>query len=203
MGRIKCKIIGNQVWTVENLTKKQYYVITGRTIPIKNDNWLDFHFPKCYAYESNYTTKMKQYLFDIRAIEYFRSFSNEHHTWKIPTLNDLDILFRNIDGRSNTDFINEDIAISLRGTYGWINNGSNKIGFNALPNPTLNENCELSEPEISRWWFYDERREDFKGFGLYQEDVVAFCGVHENNAFAIRLVMDLQNPRVEESIVYV
>jgi uncharacterized protein (TIGR02145 family) len=203
MGRIKCKIIGNQIWTAENLTKEQYYIITGRNIPVKNDNWIGYDGAKCYGYESNFTTKKKQYLFDIRAVEYLHSFSNEHHTWRIPTLNDLDILFQNIDGRSNTDFINNEIAISLRGTYGWINNGSNKIGFNALPNPTLNENCELSEQEISRWWLYNDRRDEFEGFSLYQEDVVAFCGIHEINAFAIRLVMDLQNPRIEDNIIYI
>ena len=41
MGNLKCKIIGNQIWTVENLTKEQYYGITGRTIPVKNDNRKD------------------------------------------------------------------------------------------------------------------------------------------------------------------
>ena len=203
MKSIKCKIIGNQVWTVENLTKEQYYLITGRTIPVKNDNWTNFTGPKCYKYETNFRIKKKQFLFDIRAVEYFRYFSREHDTLRIPTQTDLDILFHNIDERSSTERINDEVAINLRGIYGWNNNGSNKVGFNAEPNSTLNENCELTEPEISRWWYYDDRRGDFQGFGLYQEDVVAFCGVHENNAFAIRLVMDLQNPRVEENIVYV
>jgi len=203
MGSIKCKIIGNQVWTVENLAKEQYYIITGRTIPVKNDNWAGFDGAKCYKYETNFRINKKQFLFDIRAVEYFRYFSREYDAWRIPTKTDLDILFHNIDERSNTEWINDEIAINLRGTYGWNNNGSNKVGFNAEPNPTLNEDCELTEPEISRWWYYDDRRGDFQGFGLYQEDLVAFCGVHENNAFAIRLVMDLQNPRIEENILYV
>ena len=203
MGNLKCKIIGNQIWTVENLTKEQYYGITGRTIPVKNDNWADFDGFKCYAYETNFRIKKKQNLFDFRAVEYFRFFSREHDTWRIPTKTDLDVLFHNIDERSSTEWINDEVAINLRGTYGWNNNGSNKVGFNAEPNPILDENCELTEPEISRWWYYDDRRGEFGGFGLYQEDVVAFSGVHENNAFAIRLVTDLQNPRVEENVVYV
>jgi hypothetical protein len=38
MGVLKCKIIGNQVWTEENLNKEHYYLITGRRIPVKNYN---------------------------------------------------------------------------------------------------------------------------------------------------------------------
>lgn len=203
MGGIKCKIIGNQVWTVENLTKEQFYIITGRTIPVKNNNWLHFDLPKCYAYETNYRIRKKQYLFDQRAVEYFHWFGREHNTWRIPTLNDLDILFRNIDGRSSTDYTQSEIANNIRGTYGWTNNGTNKIGFNALPNPTLNENGELSEPEISRWWCYNERSYEFEGFGIYEDDILAFCGMGDKKAIAIRLVMDFHNPRIEENIIYI
>jgi hypothetical protein len=35
MGRIKCKIVCNQVWTVENLTKEKYYIINWDNYPIK------------------------------------------------------------------------------------------------------------------------------------------------------------------------
>ena len=203
MGDIKCKIIGNQVWTAENLTKEQYYSITERKIPVKIDNWVDYDGAKCYAYETNFGIKKKQYLFDLKAVEIFRHLTGENNSWRIPTHTDLDVLFHNIDKSSSTEFIHDEIAINLRGTYGWSINGSNKIGFNALPNPTLSENCELSESEISRWWLYNDRKDEFEGFGLYQENIVAFCGVHENNAFAIRLIMDLQNPRIEDNIYYV
>jgi len=154
MGIIKCKIIGNQVWAVENLTKEQYYMITGRTIPVKNNNWSDFEYPKCYSYESNFSKIKKQFLFDINSVQYFHSFSRDNNTWRIPTLGDLDSLFQYIDGRSTSNYTYSEIPNCLRGTYGWVNNGVNKIGFNAQPNPTLNENVELSEPEIARWWYF-------------------------------------------------
>jgi hypothetical protein len=64
MGRLKCKIIGNQIWTAENLTREQYYDITGRAIPIKNDNWIGFGGAKCYSYETNFSIQKRQYLFD-------------------------------------------------------------------------------------------------------------------------------------------
>lgn len=203
MKNIKCKIIGNQIWIAENLTKEQFYVITGRTVPLRNDKWAVSYGPKCYAYETNFRIKKKEYLFDLSTSNFFRSFSGEHNTWRIPTLNDLDTLFRYIDGRSSTEFLHEDIANTLRGNYGWFNNGTNKIGFDALPNPIINENSELAELGISRWWFYDERRGEFGGFGLYQDDILSFCGIHDNNAFAIRLVMDLHHPRTENNIIYV
>ncbi len=203
MKNIKSKIIGNQVWITENLTKDQFHDITGRTIPLKNDKWASSHGPKCYSYETNFKFKKKEYLFDLNTVNFFRSFSGEHNTWRIPTLNDLDNLFRNIDGRSSTDYLYEEIANTLRGNYGWLNNGTNKIGFDALPNPIINENGELTELGISRWWFYDERRGELGGFGLYQDDIVAFSGIHNYNAFAIRLVMDLHDPRIENNIIYV
>jgi uncharacterized protein (TIGR02145 family) len=203
MGRLKCKIIGNQIWTAENLTREQYYDITGRAIPIKNDNWIGFDGAKCYSYETNFSIQKKQYLFDFRSVDSFRFINREDNFWRIPTHSDLDVLFNYIDKRSSTEYIHDEIAINLRGTYGWSINGSNKIGFNAIPNPILNEGCDFVESEISRWWLYNDRRGEFEGFGLYQEDVVAFCGAHENNAFAIRLVMDLRSPRIENNIIYI
>ena len=38
MGVIKCKIIGNQVCTEENLTKEHHYLISVWKIPVKNYN---------------------------------------------------------------------------------------------------------------------------------------------------------------------
>lgn len=203
MKSIKCKIIGNQVWIAENLTKEQYYGITGKRMSMKNNNKAGYKGPKCYMYETNFRNKKKEYLFDYSAVELFKHINMDNSSWRIPTYDDLDLFFHNIDNRSSTEYIYDEIAINLRGTYGWKKNGTNKIGFNALPNLIINENFELAETGISRWWIYNDRLNEFEGFGLYQEDVVAFCGAHKNNAYAIRLVMDLQDPRIENNINYI
>ncbi len=203
MSKLRSKIIGNQVWTVENLTREQYKKITGINIPIINDIW-DNDQPKCCTYDSLIqTSKKKNYLFDKNAISYFSRNRNTNN-WRIPTINDLDILLNFIDRKSTTEWITEDIAIALRGTYGWLNNGTNKIGFNAVPNPTKNESGELTESEIARWWVYNETSRIYNGFGLYNDlDVVALCGTHDKIGIAVRLVMDLQCPRIEDDIEYV
>ena len=64
MSNIKVKIIGSQVWTVENLTKEQYIEITGIDIPIVDSIW-ENDFPKCCIYEIFYKQKIKNYLFDL------------------------------------------------------------------------------------------------------------------------------------------
>ena len=51
MSKLKSKIIGNQVWSVENLTREQYKKMTGINIPIINDIW-DNDQPKCCTYDS-------------------------------------------------------------------------------------------------------------------------------------------------------
>jgi uncharacterized protein (TIGR02145 family) len=203
MSKIKAKIIGNQVWTVENLTKDQFYSITGIVVPIKNDNWLSFQGKKCYKYSSVHESRKSSYLFDLNSAEFLYNYGINNSDWRMPTYSDLDHLFHNIDGRSSAYFPFEEVPINLRGTYGWSTNGTNKIGFNAYPNPTLNEDLELTESEISRWWLYNENRDVFEGFGLYTEDVLAYCGTSNQMALAVRLVMDLTNPRVEENIQYV
>jgi uncharacterized protein (TIGR02145 family) len=177
--------------------------MTGINIPIINDIW-DNDQPKCCTYESLIqTSKKKNYLFDKNAISYFPRDRNTNN-WRIPTINDLDILLNFIDRKSTTEWITDDIAIALRGTYGWLNNGTNKIGFNAVPNPTKNESGELTESEISRWWVYDETSRIYKGCGLYNHsDTFAFCGTHDEMGLAVRLVMDLQCPRIEDDIEYV
>jgi hypothetical protein len=68
MSNIKVKIIGSQVWTVENLTKEQYIEITGIDIPIVDSIW-ENDFPKCCIYETFYKLKIKNYLFDFYAAE--------------------------------------------------------------------------------------------------------------------------------------
>lgn len=203
MSKLKSKIIGNQVWTVENLTREQYKKMTGINIPIINDIW-DNDQPKCCTYESLIqTSKKKNYLFDKNAISYFPRDRNTNN-WRIPTIKDLEILSNFIDANTSTDWETDNLAIALRGTYGWLNNGTNKIGFNALPNPTKNETGALTEFEIARWWVYNETTRIYNGFGLYNGiDVVALCGTHDKIGLAVRLVMDLQSPRIEDDIEYV
>ena len=97
----------------------------------------------------------------------------------------------------------EKLAQDMRGTYGWRNNGVNKVGFNAYPNPTLDENG-LREFEISRWWYFNDQRVSFNGFSIYEDDILATSGpFSESIGLAIRLVMDLTDPRVEENVYYV
>ena len=199
MSRIRAKIIGNQIWTTENLSRVEYQQIAGRSLPIKIDRWTEYDNSKCYAYNSAINNN-KEYLFDINALLYFR----ENATlWRVPDSKDLDRLFRTIDPNSNYGWQGEKLAEDMRGTYGWRNNGVNKVGFNAYPNPTLYEN-ELREFEISRWWYFNDQRDCFDGFSLYEDNIVATSGSYsENIGLAFRLVMDLTDPRIEENILYV
>ena len=44
----------------------------------------------------------------------------------------------------------------------------------------------------------------FDGLRLYTDlSVVTFCGSSSKTGFAIRIVMDLQNPRIEDNLEYV
>jgi len=203
MSKIRAKIIGNQIWTVENLTKDQYFLITGIKVPVKNKNWLSYSKIKCYKYNSIHESNKDGFLFNLYSAETLNNNGINNNTWRIPSYADLDVLFKNIDGKSSTNYYYKEVAINLRGNYGWPLNGTNKIGFNAMPNPTLNEKLELSESEISRWWIYNQKNKDFDGFGIYTEDIIGFSGTNNQMALAIRLVMDLTNPRVDDKIYYV
>jgi uncharacterized protein (TIGR02145 family) len=199
MSRIKAKIIGNLVWTTENLSRAEYQLITGKYLPVKNDQWLEYYGPKCFAYNSAVKNK-KEYLFDLNALAYLREYATH---WRIPDTRDLDCLFRTIDSMSHYGRETVKLAQDMRGTYGWRNNGVNKVGFNAYPNPTLDENG-LREFEISRWWYFNDQRASFDGFSVYEDDTLAISGPFAENAgLAIRLVMDLTDPRVEENVYYV
>ena len=68
MSRIKAKIIGEQVWATENLSRTKYKFITGRNIPVKNENWSTFNNPKCFAYDSKIKKNKKEYLFDLNSV---------------------------------------------------------------------------------------------------------------------------------------
>lgn len=203
MAKIKAKIIGNQVWMTENLTAEQFQSVTGRRIKLSNGNWQDF-VPTCCSYESSLPTKKKSYLFNRDAAnELFRG--RHINRWRLPATIDLDVLFQSIDARSSMDMPSDEVADALRGTYGWLKNGTNKIGFNALPNPSRNNAGELTESRNGLWWYYDEQINSHRGIGIYNNlDVIAICDTNNpQNGFAIRLVMDLQEPRLEEGIEYV
>ena len=197
--KIKAKIIGNQIWTTENLSRTEYQQITGRNLPVKNDCWADYHGPICFTYDSAIKNK-KEYLFDLNAVVYLRANAG---LWRIPDTKDLDLLFKTIDPNSRYFWGSEKVAQELRGTYGWVNNGINKVGFNAYPNPTLDLNG-LLEFEISRWWYFNDQNASFCGFSVYREDIVAISGPFtEDIGLAIRLVRDLVDPRPEGNIDYV
>lgn len=200
MSRIKAKIIGEHVWTTENLTRAEYKLITGRNIPVKNENWSTFTNPKCFAYDSKIKKNKKEYLFDLNSVLFLSEYSS---MWRIPNTKDLDFLFKSIDSNAYYGWETEELAINLRGTYGWLNNGINKVGFNAYPNPT-NIVGNMHESVISKWWYNNEKRGSFDGFSVYDNNVVAVSGPYnENDGLAIRLVMNLSEPRVEENIIYV
>jgi uncharacterized protein (TIGR02145 family) len=198
MSRIKAKVIGGQVWTTENLSRAEYQQITGRLLPIKNNQWTKYDGPKCFAYNSAVKNK-KEYLFDLNALLYLREYATH---WRIPDTRDLDCLFRTLDPMFHHNSDTSKLAQDMRGSYGWQNNGINKVGFNAYPNPTLDE-IGLREFEISRWWYFNDQRASFDGFSVYEEDVVATSGpFSESVGLAIRLVMDLTEHRIEEEILY-
>ena len=203
MAKIKAKIIGNQVWMTENLTAEQFQSVTRSRIKKSNGNWEDF-VPTCCTYESSLPKKKKNYLFNRSAADDL--FLGRHiNRWRLPATRDLDVLFQSIDGRSRVDMPYDEVAVALRGTYGWLKNGTNKIGFNALPNPSRYNAGELTESRHGLWWYYDEQINSLRGIGIiYDLDVIAISDSnHPQNGFAIRLVMDLQEPRVEEGIEYV
>ena len=167
---------------------------------MKNNNWDNYKYPKSFSYDSLIKENKKEYLFDIYSVIHFIQNSK---FWRIPTSNDLDKLFMSADPNSKSGRETIELAKNLRGTNGWINNGTNKIGFNAYPNPTRDSDG-LREHDISRWWYHDKNSNNLNGFSIYSDDIVAFSGPFEENiGLAIRLVLDLTNHRLEGSIIYV
>ena len=202
MSIIQAKIIGSQVWTTENLTALQYQIITGNRIKVNNEHWEESS-PQVCSYESSFYKSKKMYLFNSAAARELTLF-NDRKNWRLPTNRDFDILFQTIDPESSLDLPSELVAKALRGTYGWPQNGTNKIGFNAYPNPSRNMFGRLYESEIARWWLYDKKRNSFDGVALYNDiDVIATCTPNSHSGFAIRLVMDLQEPRIEKGLKYI
>jgi uncharacterized protein (TIGR02145 family) len=200
MSKIYAKIIGDQVWTTENLNKSQFKLITGKQISLNDNSWVIDENPKAYVYNSIIKKHKNEYLFDINSLDLLRCYSKN---WRIPTISDLNSLFQSADQNSTFQWCSSELARDLRGTYGWANNGINKIGFNAYPNPTIDIQG-TRESNISRWWYYDENSNTYNGFSLYDDDIVATSGPFDNNVgLAIRLVMDLVNPRLEQNIFYV
>ena len=200
MSIIKAKIIGNQVWTTENLNQSQFKLITGKRISLNDKSWVIDERPKAYVYNSIISKHKKEYIFDINSLDLLR-----HHSinWRIPSITDLNSLFQSADPNSGFQHGTFELAKNLRGTYGWANNGINKIGFNAYPNPSIGAQG-THESNISRWWYYDENTNTYNGFSLYDDDIVAISGPFDNTiGLAVRLVMDLQNPRLEQNVNYV
>jgi uncharacterized protein (TIGR02145 family) len=201
MQKIKCKIIENQIWTAENLTPSQYFFLSGIKIPKKNSQWDSFHTSKCFSYVTKFNSK--QYLFDYESVRSFTFSSSSKCKFRIPTSHDLNILFNNIDSNAFIDKPGEKVAQSIRGVYGWISNGTNKIGFNAMPNPTINHKGVLQEFEIFRCWFFNLKSNQFEGLNLYSEDIISTSILDLNDGCVVRLVMDLEDIRLEENILYV
>ncbi len=195
---IKAKIIGTQIWTAKNLSKAEYQSISGSSVPEKNDSWQDYTGPKCFGYKTN-LQRGKEYLFDIGSLIRLRESSPN---WRIPNTQDLDLLFRTVDCNSRYGWVTSLLGRNLKGTYGWINNGNNPIGFNGYPNPSK-EGSNITERDGSKWWYFNETTSSYEGFGILENDVVAISGPYgEDAGLAIRLVMDYTEPRIEHGIQY-
>jgi len=200
MSKIHAKIIGNQVWTIDNLNQIQFKLITGKRISVIGESWELDDIPKAYVYNSSIKKNKKEFLFDKNSLDLI-----EHNSknWRIPNKSDLNNLFQSVDPNASFQNGTIELAKNLRGAYGWLNNGINKIGFNAYPNPTIDDQG-IHESNISRWWYYDENASSYNGFSLYDDDIIAISGPFDNNiGLAVRLVMDLVNPRLERNIFYV
>ena len=121
----------------------------------------------------------------------------------MPTSHDLNVLIKNIDINADIDKPGEKVPQFIRGVYGWEFNGTNKIGFNAMPNPTINHLGLLNEFKIFRCWFFNLDSMQFEGFNLYTEDIISTSILDLNDGCIVRLVMDLEDIRLEENILYV
>lgn len=202
MSQIKAKIIGKQVWMAENLTASQFRKITGSPLQLNNGIWTN-SISTCCSYEVNLPTKKKNYLFNQEAALAI-SPHNRHNRWRLPTRRDLSALFNHILPGSDMDRPYGELAELLRGNYGWFKNGTNKVGFNAFPNPRRNDSAELREGDFASWWFYDDKTNSLQGLSVYNDlDVIAECIPSQLSGFAIRLVMDLEENRIEDGIEYV
>lgn len=213
--KIKAKIIGNQIWTAEDISLPKLKMILSEqneipniTIPARNEDekWVNNVGPCCCSYNSSSTHK-KSYLFNRDTAEMIvHTLSENEISWRIPTIDDWVKLFQFIDKGCSYERWNDCIALNIRSTYGWPNNGTNKIGFNAYPNFKRNENGLFNEELYASWWVFNNRRSwpnDLGGISLYSNDVVAEFVTEVNTGLAIRLVRNLSEPRPEEGIVFV
>ena len=205
MMKIKAKIIGEQVWTAENLTLSQFRELSGRNATLKNEtsDWVNNESLSSCTSTSIITGK-KTCLFNQIAARYLSDSLGDNNLsgWRVPTFQDCNNLFRYIDDACTEDWWTETLAINLRGTYGWPNNGTNKIGFNAIPFPSRMDDGLYVDVGVASWWVIKDY--ELIGLGIYHDiDVVARCGTSTNTGKPIRLVMDLPNPRIEEGIIYV
>ena len=201
MKKIKCKIIENQIWTIDNLTPSQYFFLTGIKIPEKNNKWNSYHESKYFYYDNK--SDLKQYLFDYKSVQNFKCSTSSKFKFRVPTSHDLNVLIKNIDINADIDKPGKKVPQFIRGAYGWEFNGTNKIGFNAMPNPTINHLGLLEEFKIFRCWFFNLDSMQFEGFNLYTEDIISTSILDLNDGCIVRLVMDLEDIRIEENILYV
>jgi len=202
---LKVKIIGAQVWTVENLTHLQFRKLSGRSATLRNEisDWVKNQGPASCTSISSVTGK-KTYLFNQIAVRLLEdSFWHQNLLgWRIPDINDCFNLFKYIDPRFNENYWPETLANNLRGANGWQNNGTNKIGFNGTPYPSRKDDGTYIDAEVASWWA--TKGNELIGLGIYPDiDVVAECGTTINTGKPIRLVMDLTSTRIEEGITYV
>jgi len=210
---IKSKIIGNQIWTAEDVCishlKSAIAESNGLQVNIekKNSNyeWINSTVPAFCTYQSNRTTK-SYYLYNQVAAEFIYDLLRVNNTgWRLPTITDWITLFHFIDNRNNHDNWNNCIAQNIRGAYCWPNNGTNKIGFNAIPNSTRNEDGSFTSEPFAKWWVYNPSNQNsgLGGIRLYPEDIIAEFGTQNNIGLAIRLVRDIYDIRPENGIQYV
>ena len=211
---VKAKIIGNQIWTSEDISLSQLKnilseknEITNIKIPLKNDNknWMVYNGACCCSYIS-YVDNKKSYLYNLHVAKLLcENLNDNENGWRLPSINDWFQLFKYIDNNHTFDYWSESIAQNLRSTYGWPNNGTNKIGFNATPNFKRNEDGTYYDQSFACWWGLNNAGigKIFEGVRLYPEDVIATFGTENKTGLAIRLVRNFSEPRPEEGLIYV
>ncbi len=134
------KKIGNQTWMLENLKTTKYNdgtPITKYSFATHGNKWFYVPAPEALYQWANTTTSGQTLPFDYYGAVYnhfaLESGKLAPKGWRIPTEQDFKELesYLRLNGYANNE------AIALKSTTGWLpssGNGTNAVGFNALPN---------------------------------------------------------------------
>jgi uncharacterized protein (TIGR02145 family) len=196
-------IIGNQMWTIENLRTTRFK--DGTSIRCLTQ-WTDLDVPAYHFYHNLYDFQWGA-LYNWYAAG---SGNLAPEGWKVPEKNDWDILVKFlIENGYNYDnsLSGNKVAISLAAKIGWPGSpiegtpGNNRelnntTGFTALPVATV---VDQFEHGTARWWCSD----DFGSDGIYfyritDDDIGLFGGTNNKKTcgISVRLVKNMNNPGI-------